>query len=1113
MPAPVVSPTLFNAHALAATVNEPHVRAGNHLRISSHPKLGLPVAPFLIWRAVVDNMKGMQLRHDVVFKDSKDKTLAPPFTLNPNNPVTAYIRLQPGETCYWAEVMADPAGSPSDSRVHPRRPRRRFPPLRRQPVRFPVLTRPIRLEPVPGSLIGSIITQPAPRGMEAEAYVSSAYGTTSVGKRNTPRFAFHAPGLVKIELRGSGTVTGVRWLEMHDVQRLKFEPWRLLNLPHKGGPRYISIENAKAVAKQRVHRQAPKRQPLQETASVLPPASLPLANAAFEDDRVASLSADLEQHLDSLIMDLSEPQREQSQSSEIFDEHNKKVGEFKLNRLAQIMQSLADPGVASYLGFKAYDSQFVEQEQRIIFYWVEGFFQYSFQNVEKNKEDRVFNALFNTLQPGNRLNGQKDLINAFHDINKKIKDVVISKDTLRSFVAEAPLYRFGTLAVAERDTPLLPPSSPHIDSIQHVGWIPAKAPQAVREVTTNVSRVNVNGLLAAKKKTPVVSGAIQNLHAKNRDGFHLPIVLGLNADDEEETRNPEPGQGFISDRAASNDPIRYYVAQQDRFGRWSQWVAGIIQPAERPRPPRPVFQAYYRMPEIADPGLAGKAPAGKVRVIVQVPEIDALAPASYLLSHFRLNSADPVAATTALIEKNVASPPPQKLDFKYDAPRLLPTEERKLELTAYWKDTQGQISEPSEKVILTLRDPRPPAQITVPNTLQYASRPDVTGLSVVEYEWTATAEQSHFAIYYTDENRLNDYLQQEAARGNVAATSALQALENAGTALQAHDRAAIYRTNANLFGRHLWERLDDVNVDLPGNQHGFRHTVSGSLRILNFYRIAAESETGVGPEFSQLPLLAYGVPNTDPPAKPLLSVQLMEMESNSAGYRVQLDIRLLKGSVRVERFRIRRSSLGIVDTLRTPVVATDLMDTELEEDEHHHTETAEEAKYQHGHLIDSGPVMISPTAKLLPWVRYFWVAEVQGAPEPGSTLPGKWSQASDPVNLLLVPAYPPGAASNVQVTGNEVASGVFESLELSFDHAEVLSGGLMGHYVVRVLRQQGEQAMQLVDEIPVTQEAPHRFSISDPGEQFSPDVRHQVVIIDPLGRESGSVEVSLITPR
>ena len=86
MPLPIVSPTLFNAHALPADPADTHLQPGIHLRVDAHPLLGLPVAPYIVWRAVLRDARQIKLRDDVVFVDSRGRVLTAPFTLTPGQP-------------------------------------------------------------------------------------------------------------------------------------------------------------------------------------------------------------------------------------------------------------------------------------------------------------------------------------------------------------------------------------------------------------------------------------------------------------------------------------------------------------------------------------------------------------------------------------------------------------------------------------------------------------------------------------------------------------------------------------------------------------------------------------------------------------------------------------------------------------------------------------------------------------------------------------------------------------------------------------------------------------------------------------------------------------------
>ena len=136
--------------------------------------------------------------------------------------------------------------------------------------------------------------------------MNAALGLASIGTRSDARYAFSGPGLVEIRITGQGRIFGMEWIAAQDEQKLRYEPYAIMNLPHPGGPRYMSIQGAKAIAGARVDLQAPKRRPLQETTNAPAPSAAPLAGVPFERARVGSLTPDLGDDLDSLITDLSE---------------------------------------------------------------------------------------------------------------------------------------------------------------------------------------------------------------------------------------------------------------------------------------------------------------------------------------------------------------------------------------------------------------------------------------------------------------------------------------------------------------------------------------------------------------------------------------------------------------------------------------------------------------------------------------------------------------------------------------------------------------------------------------------------------------------------------------
>lgn len=1118
-----INPTLFNAHALPVDNNEPHAQVGNHLRVNTHPLLGLPVAPFVVHRAVIDNTKVLNVRTEAVFTDENGRILVPPFDVTPGNPVTARIVLSAGEVCLWAQVNAisqedmdgqnrNGAGGGNlapdlSSGLHPTlRPGATIA-LPRGSHISPPLVRPIHeIRPelhIPGAILVAL-----KKKLVCEAFVNSAMGPASIGTRSARRYAFSAPGIIEIRITGTGKVSGISWIEAKDPQHIDYEPYAILNLPHKGGARYIALDNAVSLATARVENQAPKRRPLQETQNAPAPGAAPMATVGFEKNRVASLLPDLEQHLESLINDVSVSPFDQIIEEKIVDENGNEVGESTMSRLQHVYQAQSDPGTASLLGYKLRDDDWHETEQRVVFYRIDGFFHDFPQDkpvFERSISELLFDAMVAAVPPKTRNWSRDELFRQFTSTAGSIPDVKVASDARGKLESHDRYFGLSTCAIADRGAPLDMVVAPNLTNATHKNWLPEVPPAAKREIIVDATGVRVAGLLAAGKRTPASGpvGRYDALNKANLAGFHLPLVLSLNVDDQTSEPIFEPGTGFIADRNAEPPPIRYFLSQQDRFGRWSNWAARNAVAGPRPKPPRPEFQAFYTQPSVSDAISTG----GEILVKIMVPDPEALAPGSNLLDRLRLFIKDKTLGTTTTLDEAEANkagfPAPADpsilfLRITHTGPVLQATEQRNMRLTARWLDTTGVFSDISEPQTLTLSDPRPPVQLPVPDKLQYAARPDVTGLSWVEHRWNALTGQAQFGIYYTDENRLKSHLEKANQ------TAILSALDNSTDAAA---RATIYRTNVNLFPDHLFERLRDVNVDFNSGEKGFRHAVSGSLRILNFYKIAAEAATGAKPVLTDLELIVYGVPNSDPPPRPVIEVVPVSPETDEQDFVAEIKINLLAGTTLGETWRLRRSGVESSNIAKMPIVDTGAMGI-LDTDS-----GLQSATYR-----DDGPVQIAPVASLRPWVRYSWVAEVQGAPESGSIatgnpIPGRWSRASDPVSLILIPSEPPEPFTIDAITGVNIATG-FTGVVLTLSHINALTGGTIGAYHIRLSRrQQAGGALALVREEEISGDGP--FDISgvletNPAETVPFEAEYVAELIDPVGRSSAPVTGTMI---
>ncbi len=1038
-------PALMSVHGLPVDINEPHAQVGNHVRVSTHPLLGLPMAPFIFDVAVLD-AKHLATRTSAIFFDRFERQVSPPFAVTPGNPITARILRAPAEVALWAQI--DVASAPS---------------------------------------------------LVCEAFIDSALGPASIGSRSQHRYAFSGPGLTEIVISGQGTVQGLRWVEANDPQHIQFSPLGLLNLPVESGLRYLSVANPIASAVARVDHQAPKRRPLQETVNAPAPGSAPVAGVPFEQARVESLMPFLLDDLDHLVNDPIPP-FDQIIVEPIVDENGLEVGTSSHSRLNRVLQTQADPGTATFAGFK-HRHEWFETEDRIFFYRVLGFFEDHRppgRFVDRTVAEAFFDAMVGSVPAENRDWSKDGFWERYASLaGNKRPGSPIDEAGLDRLASSNDYFGLGGLAIVDRGAPLDEVPAPRLLGSNHKTWLPAVPPDGIREVITDVAGVRVAGLLAAGKRTPAggPGSSYDSLNKKNDGGFHLPLVLSLEVD--ELTGDPvsEPGTGFIADRQAKPPAIRYLVSQQDRFGRWSQWSSIVADPGPRPAPPRPEFQASYRQPSLADAATTG----GDILVKVMVPDAEALAPGSRLIDHLRLSITDETLGTTNTITVAESSKRPEPddpttffLNITEVGPILAPTEQRKLRLVAHWVDVAGVESHPSTPRTLTMSDPRPPAQLVVPDTLLYSARPDVTGLAWVEHRWTSQPGQESFGVYYSDENRLKSRLE---------SLGRTDLLDDIAAAADAAARATVYRSNADLFPDHLFERLRDVAVTFNSGQVGFRHPVSGSLRVLNFYKIAAEAATGARPDLTDLEMIVFGVPNADPPARPTAAVRPVESTGAENPLVAEVTIELVAGTTLGQTWRLRRSSLEAGTVTKMPIVATGSM-----------APVDEALGRQTASYRDDGPVIIADDAVLKPWLRYSWVAEVQGAPESGSVatgspVPGRWSRPSDPVSAILVPPDRPDPPTISAITGTPDGAGTgITDVSLEVVHPESLGGGSVGSFRLRVARRPGpDQPLLSLGEVEVFGSGPHIVSglvADDPAEVVATGTTYQVELIDPIGRVS-----------
>lgn len=1124
------NPGLLNLQALYVDPSESHAQPGAHIRVTNHPVLGLPVMPFVLEKAEVNitEFERLQFREDAVWY-MNGRQVIPPFSMTDGDHVTVTMPTGAGNMAIWAEILADPGSNPVPDVVPV--------PPDRLPTRPPLRPDNPTLRPRGGirdlsDLTGRLdldLLNPATSfvsAMQVEGFLRSAdSGTKSLGTRSEPPFAFSGPGLAKFIIRGRGTVVGIRWLAGDQTQKgLKWEVYEVLNLPHKGGMRYLTLTNWQSLCEARVDAQSPKRRPMQDVTGAVSRMAAPGHAPAQEFDRVNTLFDALENPLDALITHPT-PQHQHVTRHALTRESGENIlpddsASATIPTLGLVAQGQVDPGMASWMGYKTYDRSHVDDpEHRMTFYRVRGYFKDPSESVLKEDAYQIVRLLVLGARQSLGLRSLADMLQNFGVAKDWLakRQVGIVPD-----MAQVQGMIMGAMAVADYRAPLDAMQPPQLDQPRHVSWLPSPIDAPIRATETEVRGLSVGGALAVQMRQPQNTGAWRRLNRtidRGAGAWRTLMLAGM------VTRSDDappllPGVAapdtVIADSKTGPETLSLHAAQMDRFGRYSDWATTLGEAGVRPKPPRPVLIGSYRQPTISS-GLH----AGKITVTVPLPEDDALAPGAFPLLRADITvEVDgtpfgpvltlPVSAAISIHPNNDipdpnAAPGPggvqpslpipagqdrRGVRITIDGPVIPATQSRALRIVARWRDNALQSSVLSEPFALTMTDPYPPAQIAIPDVLDYAARPDATGAAWVERDIPGASSGVKYAVYYADENRLRDHLRETPSAANTALLNQLVAEPDPAA------RATALRAAQSQFPGHLFERLEGAVETSPTLR--FRHALPGSLRVLSAYKVAVEAEANAaGPDLSQLDTIFYGVPNSDPPARPSVTVKLVPPEGGEPALVAEVTVSLRAGVSPGSIARLKRTRSGVIDPLRNPVVATAPF-----------SPADPVTGLQTAVFRDIGAAQIATGARLMSFINYAWIAEAQGAEEPGSVssasgaVPGLWSEASAPATLTLIPDAAP-AAPILTGTTSLLATGGLTDIELSFDYPQDLTPGHPGPWRIRVERAVPDAGLTLLSETPAT--GGTAFSVND-ADIVPTGTRFRVRVIDPVGRESPAVE-------
>lgn len=1132
------NPGLLNLQALYVDPSDSHAKPGAHVRVAHHPVLALPLMPFVLEKAVV-NVKIFErllFREDAVWHMNEQQVF-PPFSMSDGDEVTVTMPTGAGSMAIWAQVLADPGSNPVPG-VVPVIPDRlpTQPPIRpHEPIRRPldsIRNRDLRTPILPdrADLLNADLLTPSSdfvSAMQVEGFLRSAdSGIRSLGTRSELPFAFSGPGLAKFLIRGRGTVVGIRWLEGDQAQKgLEWQVHDILNLPHQGGMRYLGLTNWQNLCAARVDAQSPKRRPMQDVTGAVSRTAAPGHVPAAEFDRVNTLFKSLEEPLEALINNPT-PQHQHVTRHALTRQSGDNVlpdnsASATIPTLGLVAQGQVDPGMASWMGYKSFDRSHVDDsEHRMTFFRVRGYFRDPSNEFLESERYHIARLLVLEARQSFGLNKLGQLLDDFQAVSSswlRRRQVELVPD-----MAQVQGTLMGAMAVADYHAPLDAMLPPILDKPRHVSWLPTPINIPKRATETEVRGLRVGGALAVQMRQPQNVGPWRRLNRTLDHGEGAWRTLMLPGMVTRSDNAPPLPAGVaapdtvIADTQTGPDALSLHVAQMDRFGRYSNWTTVLGDAGVRPKPPRPVIIGSYQQPSISS-GLH----AGDINITVPMPEDDALAPGSHPLlraditvevdgSVFGPLLSLPVSTAVSIHPNNDipdpnASPGPDGIQpslpipadqdrrgvrISIKGPVIPATQSRSLRIVARWRDTALQSSVLSEPFTLTMTDPYPPAQIAIPDVLDYATRPDATGIAWVEHDIPGASVGVNYAVYYADENRLRDHLRRSGDAADQTLLTQLEAESNPAA------RATELRLAQTRFPGHLYERLEGAVETSPNLR--FRHALPGSLRVLSAYKVAVESEANAaGPDLRQLDTIFYGIPNSDPPARPSVSVKLVPPVADEPGLVAEVTVTLRAGVKPAAQARLKRTRSGVVDPIHNPVIGTEAFGP-IDPDTGLQTAT----------FRDIGSAEIAPSARFLSFIKYAWIVEAQGLEEPGSTssasgsVPGLWSEASAPATLTLIPDTGPAAPIFNSSTSLPVSGGLTD-IELTFDYPQDLTPGSPGPWHIRVERAVPDAGLILLSEEPAT--GGSTFSVND-SDIVPSGTRFRVQVIDPVGRESPAVE-------
>ena len=377
-------------------------------------------------------------------------------------------------------------------------------------------------------------------------------------------------------------------------------------------------------------------------------------------------------------------------------------------------------------------------------------------------------------------------------------------------------------------------------------------------------------------------------------------------------------------------PRTYRAWQSDAFGRWSDHAD--LRVTEFSRIPLPRPDPMVRLLAGSPTGDAPWTPRLLVRVGLP-PRAGGQAGIAT------------VEVATDAETQVVSAPGREVVDFEMRGPSVGPAETRTASL-----DVSFHATGDAEVVTVTrsvpIVDPRPPPPPTPPPVLQFATRPDATGVSTVVVPLPAAPGVE---AYFVD----------VAREGDLVAASGLQPPQN----VSRDGRAQFWLQQARRRLAPAFYRLTPTPVPVAAGSYA--SDFAGDLAGLIAFRLVPVGTNHASPDRRDCGFAFFAVPRDVAPPQPVLLV-------DRAVAPPRFEVRSAPGAVRAGDVRVRALARPEADPRSGQIVVV-------------------------GALVDG--VARLPVPASVPAGTTVYVAEVRGEPEPGAQpSPGRWSRPSNPVH-------------------------------------------------------------------------------------------------------------------